>query len=263
MVFSQGRVQHPDRYAPSDPDRYGPSDPAEFHASPDLAALEPALDRHFRQGRLRGGGLANRRRSIGSQALRAVTYGLLIIVIAGLPLAWQFGDKNTKQMIEAWAIPLDEWSSVFGAKSSPVAAETASTAAHAAKTVSKISDRAPTPDTSALQAAARNVLPAPAPMPAGSSQVLQHQLEAISSDLTVVRRIVEQLAAAQGQMAEELATVQAAEHDISQKRSPASQAAAHAPPHKNVPKPMPLEALPQSSAAPSSAARPQEPPPLH
>ncbi len=254
MVFSQGRVRHPDRYSPSDP--------AEFHVSPDLAALEPALDRHFRQGRLQSG-LANHRRSIGSQALRAVTYGLLIIVIAGLPLAWQFGDKNTKEMIEAWAIPLDEWSPVFGAKSSPVAAETAPTAPHAAaKTVSKISDRAPTPDTSALQAA-RNVLPASAPVPAGPSQELQHQLEAISSDLAVVRRIVDQLAAAQGQMAEELATLQAAEHDISQKRSPASQAAAHAPPHKNVPKPMPLEALPQSSAAPVSAARPQEPPPLH
>jgi hypothetical protein len=242
MVFSQSRIRHPDRY--------GASDPAEFHVSPDLAAIEPALDRHFRQGRL-----SSNRASIGRQVFRAIFYSLVIAAVAGLPLAWQFGDKNTKDLIAAWTIPLDKWSSASATKPLPAAAET----------VSKISptmipDRAATPDTSSPQAA-RAAQPAPAPVSSGSAQELQRQLETISGDLAGVRRLVEQLAARQNQMAQDLAAIQAAERDVSQKLSPVSQPTAHAPPHKNPAKPLPLGAPPQSSPAPLPAARPQEPPP--
>jgi hypothetical protein len=60
---------------------------------------------------------------------------------------------------------------------------------------------------------------------------LVQQLEPITRDLTVVRRSLEQLAAKQEQMAQNIATLQAAEQDIRQKMSspPASRAA---PPRK-------------------------------
>jgi hypothetical protein len=48
---------------------------------------------------------------------------------------------------------------------------------------------------------------------------LQQQLETIVGDLTIVRRIVEQVAARQDQMAQDIATLQAAEQNVSQKIS--------------------------------------------
>jgi hypothetical protein len=245
MVFSPGRVRHPDRY--------GSSDQTEFHVSPDLAAIEPELDRHFGRGRR-----PSHRTSIGRQVFRAVFYSLLIGAITGLPLAWQLGDKNTKEMIAAWAIPVGQWLSVSTTKSPPAAAEA----------VSKIPDRAaafdafgsPQPARNAQAAPAPAPASAPAPVPPGSAQELQRQLETIAGDLAAVRRLAEQLAARQNQMAQDLATLQAAERDVSQKLSAASQPPARPPPpHRNAPKPLPLAAPPQSSSAPLPAARPQEP----
>ena len=252
MVFSPGRVRHPDRY--------GASDPPEFHASPDLAAIEPELDRHFGYGR-------RNRRSIAGQAFRALFYGLLIAAVAGLPLAWQLGDKNTKDMIAAWATELNKWVGVSAAKPPSAGVQAAS----------KIPDRAAaaTPGTSGQQAAGAQLAPVFAPVAAGSAQEperqvpqyqapqyqgLQHQLETIAGDLAGVRRLVEQLAARQSQMAQDLATLQATERDVSQKLSSVSQPPAHPPPHRTAAKPLPLAAPPQSSAAPLPAARPQEPP---
>lgn len=264
MVFSSSRIRHPDPY--------GSSDPPEFHASPELAAIEPALDRHFGYGR-------RKRRSIVGQAFRALFYGLLIAAVAGLPLAWQFGDKDTKDMIAAWATELNKWVGVSAAKPSSAAMQAAS----------KFPDRAAaaTPAMPAPQqgAGGAQLAPAFAPVAAGSAQEaerqapehqalerqapqyqgqgLQHQLEAIAGDLASVRRLVEQLAARQSQMAQDLATLQAAERDVSQKLSSVSQPPAHPPPRKPAAKPLPLAAPPQSSAAPlpPAAARPQEPPP--
>jgi hypothetical protein len=258
MVFSPSRIRHPDRY--------GSSDPPEFHASPELAAIEPALDRHFGYGR-------RQRRSIVSQAFRALFYGLLIAAVAGLPLAWQFGDKDTKDMIAAWATELNKWVGVSTAKPPSAGMQAAS----------KIPDRAAAapPAMPAQQQAAgvaQLITPVIAPVAAGSAQeaerqaperqapqyqALQHQLETIAGDLASVRRLVEQLAARQSQMAQDLASLQAAERDVSQKLSSVSQPPAHPPPHKPAAKPLPLAAPPQSSAAPlpPAAARPQEPPP--
>lgn len=249
MVFSQSRIRPPDRY--------GSSDPAEFHVSPDLAAMEPALDRDFGHGRYQDGRLSRNRTSIGRQAFRAIFYSLLIAAVAGVPLAWQLGDKNTKDMIAAWATQLDKWLSVSAGKPSSAAVQA----------LSKIPDRAAAapPDTSGQQAAAGAQL-APAPVPTGSAQeperqMLQHQLETIAGELAVVRRLVEQLAARQNQMAQDLAALQTAEHDVSQKLSPVSPPVPRAPPRKNAAKPLPLAAPQQPSSAPLPAARPQEPPP--
>jgi hypothetical protein len=83
-------------------------------------------------------------------------------------------------------------------------------------------------------------------------------LEPLASNLDVVRRSVEQLAAKQDQMAQNIATLQAIEEDIRQKMSytppsPSQQAA-------SIPQPKPPQPRAQSSAVPSSSV-PRPPPP--
>ena len=81
------------------------------------------------------------------------------------------------------------------------------------------------------------------------------QLEPLASNLDVVRRSVEQLAAKQEQMAQNMATLQAVEEDIRQKMSSSpSQPAASIPQQKS---PQPRA---QSSAVQSSSV-PRPPPP--
>jgi hypothetical protein len=84
------------------------------------------------------------------------------------------------------------------------------------------------------------------------------QLEPLASNLDVVRRSVEQLAAKQEQMAQNIATLQTVEEDIRQKMSSpppsTSQQAAPIPQHK------PPQPRTQSSAVQSSSV-PRSPPP--
>jgi hypothetical protein len=78
------------------------------------------------------------------------------------------------------------------------------------------------------------------------------QLEPLASNLDVVRRSVEQLAAKQEQMAQNMATLQAVEEDIRQKMSSPpspSQPAAAIPQQKN-PQPRAPSAAVQSSSVP-------------
>jgi hypothetical protein len=83
-------------------------------------------------------------------------------------------------------------------------------------------------------------------------------LEPLASNLDVVRRSVEQLAAKQDQMAQNIATLQAVEEDIRQKMSstPASPSQQAAP----IPQPKPPQFRAQPSAAQSSSV-PRPPPP--
>jgi hypothetical protein len=84
------------------------------------------------------------------------------------------------------------------------------------------------------------------------------QLEPLASNLDVVRRSVEQLAAKQDQMAQNIATLQGVQEDIRQKMSytppfPSQQAA-------SIPQPKPPQPRAQSSAV-QSAPVPRSPPP--
>src|SRR6266446_6257699 len=90
------------------------------------------------------------------------------------------------------------------------------------------------------------------PAVAATSPDPVQQLGPLASNLDVVRRSVEQLAAKQDQMAQNIATLQAVEEDIRQKMSytPPSQQAASIP----QPKPKPPQPRAQSSAVQSSPA---------
>jgi hypothetical protein len=96
------------------------------------------------------------------------------------------------------------------------------------------------------------------PVTAATSTDPMQQLAPLVSNLDVVRRSVEQLAAKQEQMAQNVAALQAVEEDIRQKMSytppaPAQQAA-------SIPQPKPPQPKAHSSAAPSSLV-PRSPPP--
>ena len=96
-------------------------------------------------------------------------------------------------------------------------------------------------------------LPAVAATSPGPAQ----QLEPLASNLDVVRRSVEQLAAKQEQMAQNMATLQAVEEDIRQKMSSPpspSQPAASIPQQKN-----PQPRAPSSAVQSSSVPRPPPP----
>ncbi len=96
------------------------------------------------------------------------------------------------------------------------------------------------------------------PAVAATSPDPVQQLGPLASNLDVVRRSVEQLAAKQDQMAQNIATLQAVEEDIRQKMSytppsPSQQAA-------SIPQPKPPQPRAQSSAVQSSPV-PRPPPP--
>ena len=99
------------------------------------------------------------------------------------------------------------------------------------------------------------------PVVAATSTDPTQQLAPLASNLDIVRRSVEQLAAKQEQMAQNIAALRAVEEDIRQKISstppapaaPAQQAAA-------IPQPKPPQPKAQSSAVPSSSV-PRPPPP--
>ena len=96
------------------------------------------------------------------------------------------------------------------------------------------------------------------PVVAATSTDPMQQLAPLASNLDVVRRSVEQLAAKQEQMAQSIAALQAVEEDIRQKLSstpppPAQQAA-------SIPQPKPPQPKAQSSAVQSSSV-PRPPPP--
>ncbi len=84
------------------------------------------------------------------------------------------------------------------------------------------------------------------------------QLEPLASNLDVVRRSVEQLAAKQEQMAQNIAALQAVEEDIRQKMS--STPPSPAPQAASIPQPKPPQPRAQPSAVQSSSV-PRPPPP--
>ena len=182
------------------PDRSGPSDSQrnEFHFSPGIAPVEPSIGvNSFRE---------DGRRSVGKRAFRTFAYGVIIIVAVGAALAWQSADDKTKDMVRAWGISLNQLISAPDAKS-PIVSD-------------KVTE--PVSKTSQQTSVANN-----------SSPDAHQQLESMASDLAAVRRIVEQLAAQQQQMAQDIAMLQAAEHNVGETKPTLPQSSA-VPPRKNI-----------------------------
>jgi hypothetical protein len=98
------------------------------------------------------------------------------------------------------------------------------------------------------------------PVVAATSTDQMQQLAPLASNLDVVRRNVEQLAAKQEQMAQNIAALKAVEEDIRQKISSTPSAPALAQQAASIPQPKPPQPKTQSSIVQSSSV-PRPPPP--
>jgi hypothetical protein len=146
------------------------------------------------------------KRSVGRRVFRTFAYGFIIVIIVGAALAWGSGDDKTKEMVRSWGSSLSLLSPVLGTGS-----PAASAAVHP---VSKTSEQAS--------------------FAAGSFPDTRHQLEIMVSDIADVRRILEQLAAKQEQMAKDVAALQATKQNVSEKKSSPAQSSSIVAPPTNI-----------------------------
>jgi hypothetical protein len=227
------------------------NDDKEFHFPPGITAVEPPIDANPGPAIHQRHGISNDRPAVGRRLFRTVTFGVMTAVIVGAAFAWQFyRDGQTKDMVRGLGTSPKELSPVVSANFWPSSSDLA------AEFAFKTSDRVPTQDTALLQAV--SVLPsAQVSVAPGSPPELQHQLETMVSDIAVVRRIVERLAALQEQMAQDIVTLQKSGQNVRQKVSLPPHSPAAVPPRKYAPSmslpPHSPAAVPPRKYAPSIA----------
>jgi hypothetical protein len=224
--------------------RAGP-DRKEFHFSPSIAAGDSFLG-------ARGLPATPRRPSVAWRVLRTFILGFLLTVIVCATFAWQSSDDRAKDSVRDWVI-----NAVAGLRS---VVHNEAPAGVAVEPVSKPSDASPIRDAALLQAAPPN--PSTLAPATELSTELQHQLETMGNDIVVMHRLVERLAARQEQMAQDVATLQAAQQNIIDKisflsRSPTTPG----PPGKNVPRVVHSEATvgSHSTTVPINPSQPRVP----
>jgi len=188
---------------------------------------------------------SRRKPSLAGRMLRTVIT-LLIGVVA--TLAWQAYGDEAKRMVATIAPSLSPFLRIAMVK--PAAdVQMPAPAAGAAQSTPAAQNPAPS--------AAANAAVPPA-------RLLQQQIEAMTGDLAAVRTGLDQLAAKQDQMAQNIAALQAVEQDIKQKRSSAPAQAVpiprHKPPHVARSPAAPVSVAPSSTVPP--AAEPVPPPPI-
>jgi hypothetical protein len=147
---------------------------------------------------------------VGKRVFRTFACGLTITLFFGGAFAWQSSDDEIKDMARHWE-RLTSILRIYSPSSPDGAAEQAS----------KASDQALISGN--LQTTSVNQ-PTPGSLAAGTSAQLQHHLESIGNDIVMVQRVVDQLAARQEQMAQDIATLRLTEQHVIDRLSPLSQA---------------------------------------
>ncbi len=180
--------------------------------SPSIAPMEPSSDLNLGQANLQSDGISSDRPTVGRRVFHVVARGFVVIAMVGAAFALlSYGSDKKKDIVRARDLSLTWLSSVLRTTASQGPEVAAASAA-------KPLDQTPLQNTAHLATAPGTQSP-PASVAPGSSPEPQHQLETMANDLAVVRRLVEQLAARQDQMAQDIATLQAAEQNVSQKIS--------------------------------------------
>jgi hypothetical protein len=151
------------------------------------------------------------RPSAAYRLFRTGACGFIITVIIGGAFAWQSSDDTKKEMVKGWVNSL-VWSSSHLHRSLPRGSDAAVEAVSATSTQPRSGTTVILPTPSSEQ-------PTPTKAATESSSYLQQQLESILGDLAMVRRIVEQVASRQDQMAQDIATLQEAQQNVSPKIS--------------------------------------------
>jgi hypothetical protein len=192
-----------------------------------IAPMEHSIELNPGQANRQTDGTSYDRPIVGRRIFHRVARGFAFIAMIGAAFVLlSYGDAKKKDVIRTWDLSLSWLSSVLGTSSSQ--GPDIATAS-----VSKSLDQTPSRNTAVLPTTV-GIQPTPASVAPGSSPEPQHQLETMASDLAVLRHLVEQLAAGQNQMAQDMATLQAAEQNISQKISLLSQSRTVRIPRKKV-----------------------------
>ena len=215
---------------------------------PGAMAAEPLIGAKTGQAVHQVDRVSDDRPAAGRRLFRTVAYGVIASVLVGAAVAWQFyGDDQSKHMVGA-------------GKRHGIVDSTKSSSANVVpvELASKTSDRVPTQDTALLQAAPA-IPSAQVSVAPGSSPELQHQLETVVSDVAVVRRIVERLAAVQEQMALDFATLQKSDQNVRQKVSLPLHSAAAVPARKYAPSIARSDVVAHSPSIPVPTAPAQRP----
>ncbi len=164
--------------------------------------------------------------------IRTIVYGVIAAVVAfgGLQA---YSNETTKEAISAWWGSSAAWAS-FLQQQSPIGAKGGAATNHRSL--------APTASATTLTPEATEA--------SKLSHEIQQQLQTIASDLTVVRRTVEQLATEQDQMAQEISSVQATQQNAMKTTSSIAQTLARIQ-RNNAQNALRSERAQQSSSAPS------------
>jgi hypothetical protein len=190
------------------------NDQRERDVTPLVPNIEPSLHVRPLPSGFNSDQLASEVPSIGRRMFRALSrFFIAVLIGVGATLAWQSHGDDAKQIVRTWA-PSLAWLLPVSTTTSP--ADGPASARNAAL-----------PQSAPLTQSA-----APASAAVGE---LAQQIEPITHALTIVRRSLEQIAAKQEQMAQNIATLQAAEQDIKQSilaLAPLAPKAAHVPPSK-------------------------------
>jgi hypothetical protein len=208
------------------------------------------------------------RPSIGGRIFRSFARFFIVALIAVLigvagSSAWQSHGDEAKAMVRTWAPSLgwfsSDWQSRGDEAKRMVTTWTSSLGWLLSASMTKsppdldIAAKQPGPAPAGRVSAKDATLPQsapvtqkPAPAAAAISPELLQQLEAMARDVAFVRRHLQQLAAKQEKMAQDIATLQAGEQDTRQKMSSSPQSAAVPLPRQN---------------APTLASPPAQPPP--
>lgn len=215
-----------------------------FQFSPGIAAAEPPVDLQ-----------SSNKRSVGRWLSRVIVRCLVIFALVGAAVAWQqYADDQTKTAVQdevtkTWDLASGWVLSVLHLDTHPgtdvALAPTSENSNQTQMQDSAASQTAPvaqpTSESSPAAPVARPALgipqanavaqPSQAPVAPEISSGLQQKFESLQDDIADVRRIVEQIAIRQEQMAENMAALQTAQQTLTQKLAPPQTAAAPVVPH--------------------------------
>ena len=182
----------------------------DFHPAPSITPEESSFELSPRQASLQREGVSKDRGSVATRLFHTIARGFVSIATIGIAFALlSYGDDEQRDLVRARDLSLNWLSAVRNSLSQ--GADVGVVA------FPESLDQAPSQRISALPPEAPGIQPAPPPAVAGSSLELRRELEAMASDLSAVRYLLEQLAARQDQMGRDVAALQAAEEGFSQR----------------------------------------------
>jgi hypothetical protein len=200
------------------------------YLAPSIVPSDPVIDQSKDIGAKE---IASNRSSIGRRVAGAIIGSMVIAAVA--TFAWQvYSNDQTKDMIKVW------WSSGHVKKLKPGSDV-------AVNIPAQLSDQTPATSSSA-----------PTPVVAEAPEVLQ-QLQTIVSDLAALRQTVENIANKQDQASRDIASIQAAQQNVSQQISSLARATVVRATGQKIGPNLPRTQTPKQSTAATPAPLPIPP----